>query len=119
MAEVSTPMKFKSITIKSFISDLPNVFNENFSKIADFINSIYDFAKKKLYNITDIEASGTITSNTVKAKNLVISGGIMSDKLIIKGRNKNGEIVDIDLLELKEKVDSLDKSIRTMHAEVS
>lgn len=119
MAEVLTPMKFKSITIKSFISDLPNVFNENFSKIADFINSIYDFTKKKLYNITDIEASGTITSNTVKAKNLVINGGIMSDKLIIKVRNKNGEIVDIDLLELKEIVDSLDKSIRTMYAEVS
>ena len=57
MANTATPMKFKSISIKSFISDLPNVFNENFSRIADFINSIYDFSKKKLHDITDIEVS--------------------------------------------------------------
>lgn len=108
MAEVSTPMKFKSITIKSFISDLPNVFNENFSKIADFINSIYDFAKKKLYNITDIEASGTITANTVKAKNLVINGGITSDKLVIRIKDQTGNFIDIDLFEMKNRIEALE-----------
>ena len=36
----TTKMSFKGISIKSFISDLPNIFNDNFKIIADFINSI-------------------------------------------------------------------------------
>ena len=108
MANTATPMKFKSISIKSFISDLPNIFNENFSRIADFINSIYDFSKKKLHDITDIEVSGTVTANTVKAKNLVINGGITSDKLTIRVKDQTGAIVDIDLLDLKSRIEALE-----------
>lgn len=108
MANTDTPMTFKKISIKSFISDLPNVFNENFSKIADFINSIYDFAKKKLQNISEIEVSGTVTANTVKAKNLLINGGITSDKLVIKVKDDDGTVTTINILELQRRVERLE-----------
>jgi hypothetical protein len=104
----AAPLRFKRMSINSFISDLPNVINENFGKIVDFINSVYDFSKKKLHDITDIEASGTITANTVKAKNLVINGGITSDKLVIRIKDQTGNFVDIDLLELKNRIEALE-----------
>lgn len=107
MANNITDMNFKNISIKSFISDLPNIFNENFMKITDFINSIYDFTKKKLHNLTDIDVSGTVTANTIKAKNLLINGGISSDRLVVRVKDEHNEYVEIDLLDLKNKVDAL------------
>ena len=105
----TTKMSFKGISIKSFISDLPNIFNDNFKKIADFINSIYDIAKRKLHDIADIEVSGTVTANTIKAKNIIagninMSGDIILGSTIIKVKDQDGNIINIDILELEKGV---------------
>ena len=104
-------MSFKDISVKSFISDLPNIFNYNFKKISDFINNIYDIATKKLHDIADIEVSGTVTANTIKTKNAIVSnitvnGDITLHNRIIKVKDGNN-IIDVDILELKEYMDNI------------
>ncbi len=110
----TTNISFKGISIKSFISDLPNIFNDNFKKIAEFINSIYDIAAKKLHNIVDIEISGTVTANTFKAKNIIssnvtINGNITLNNTIIKVKDQNNNIVDIDILDLKRQLSAISR----------
>lgn len=107
----NSKMTFKSISIKSFISDLPNVFNANFLKIAEFINGIFDFTRRKLYNISDVEVDGTITTNTIKAKNLVIKGGIDASSLIVRTKDAKGNIVNIDLLDIYNRVNELENRL--------
>lgn len=109
--DTNNKISFKSISIKSFISDLPNVFNANFLKIADFINSIYDFAHKKLHNITDAEVTGTITANTIKAKNLIIKGGIDTSNLIIRGTDANNNPITIDLTDIYNQLNRLERYV--------
>lgn len=105
MADTATPMTFKKISIKSFMCDLPNVINGNFEKIVDFINSVYDFAKKKLHNLTDIEVSGSVTANTVKSKNFITSNMTVSNEMLlnnptIKVKDVDGTIVSVNLIDL-------------------
>lgn len=107
----NSKITFKSISIKSFISDLPNVFNANFLKIADFINSIFDFAHRKLHNISDAEITGTVTANTVKAKNLIIKGGIDASSLIIRTTDDQGNPVNVDITNLYNQLNRLEKYV--------
>lgn len=107
----NSKMTFKSISIKSFISDLPNVFNANFLKLADFINSVFDFAHRKLHNISDVEVTGTVTANTVKAKNLIIKGGIDASSLIIRTTNNQGEPANIDIVNLYNQLNRLERYV--------
>lgn len=109
--DTNSKMTFKSISIKSFISDLPNVFNVNFLKLADFINSVFDFAHKKLHNISDIEVTGTVTANTVKAKNLIIKGGINTSSLVITTKDAQGNPVTVDLMDVYNQLNNLEKYV--------
>lgn len=76
-------MEFNVISIKSFISDMPRVINENFSKIKKFIESIYDFSTNTLL-ATAADIKGQLKANTVKANNIEVNGHIYV--------NKNGSI---------------------------
>lgn len=110
-------MEFKSISIKSFISDLPRVFNENFSKLAEFINSKYDAVKNKLYNLTDIEITGVMKSNTVIAKNIKASDIFLVDKNdIINLRQviNNLDNIPADLTEIKERLNTLESKVEKL-----
>ena len=99
-------MEFKSISIKSFISDLPRVFNENFKKVADFIDSIYESGKKKL-KANELEIDGQITSNTLKATNAEINS-IKGNTIAILHKEQDGTI---SLLNLYEEIAELKRRI--------
>lgn len=65
-------MKFKNLSIKNFIGDLPNIINTNFKKISDFISSIYDEETKTLY-AKEASIEGGLSANTITTNNLIIN----------------------------------------------
>lgn len=108
-------MEFKTISIKSFISDLPRVFNENFKALKEFINSIYDFTQNKL-KAAAAEINGQITANTVKTKNIEVSGSISIIKnggLTIQYKDPETQTyttinVPADIVDLQKRVEALE-----------
>lgn len=115
-------MEFKSISIKSFISDLPRVFNENFTKLADFINSKYDSVKNKIKDITDIEITGVLKSNTVITKNIktndlsIINNG---DIINVKQALNNIDTDTNDIAELKLRISRLEAKVEKLEKAVT
>ena len=62
-----------------------------------------------MHDIADIEVSGTVTANTIKAKNIIagninMSGDIILGSTIIKVKDQDGNIINIDILELEKGV---------------
>ena len=108
-------MEFKTISIKSFISDLPRVFNENFKALKEFINSIYDFTQNKL-KAAAAEINGQITANTVKTKNIEVSGSISIIKnggLTIQYKDPETQTyttinVPAEIMDLQKRVEALE-----------
>ena len=108
-------MEFKTISIKSFISDLPRVFNENFRALKEFINSIYDFTQNKL-KAAAAEINGQITANTVKTKNIEVSGSVTIIKnggLTIQYKDPETQTyttvnVPADIVNLQKRVEALE-----------
>lgn len=108
-------MEFKTISIKSFISDLPRVFNENFRALKEFINSIYDFTQNKL-KAAAAEINGQITANTVKTKNIEVSGSVTIIKnggLTIQYKDPETQTyttinVPADIVALQKRVEALE-----------
>ena len=108
-------MEFKTISIKSFISDLPRVFNENFNALKEFINSIYDFTQNKL-KAAAAEINGQITANTVKTKNIEVSGSVTIIKnggLTIQYKDPETQTyttinVPADIVDLQKRVEALE-----------
>lgn len=114
-------MEFNTISIRSFISDLPRVFNENFNKIKNFIESIYDSATNTL-KADAANIIGQISANTVKSNNIEVNGAVtVNGAITIK---KNGDIiieyrdsstyntinVARDIVELQNKVKALENN---------
>lgn len=105
-------MEFKSISIKSFISDLPRVFNENFKKVADFIDTIYESGKEKL-KAKELEIKGQTTTNTLKANNAEIKS-VRGNKIEIQHKESDGTISLLDLYDeiadLKRRITDLENN---------
>jgi hypothetical protein len=64
-----------------------------------------------LHNISDAEVTGTVTANTVKAKNLIIKGGIDASSLIIRTTDDQGNPVNIDITNLYNQLNRLEKYV--------
>lgn len=64
-------MDIIKLSIKHFMGDIPRVINENFQKICDVLDKIFN-EKDDLLHSTNMEASGKIEANTVKANNIYI-----------------------------------------------
>lgn len=69
-----TNINLDKISVKSFISDLPRVFNGNFTAIKNFLDNIFNSADRKM-TIDNISVNGTIDANSVTAQNLFIKTG--------------------------------------------
>ena len=65
-------MEFKSLSIKNFIGDLPNIINSNFQVIKKFVEKIFDENTNTL-SASNIKATNKIYANTVVANNIVIN----------------------------------------------
>lgn len=110
-------MEFKTISIKSFISDLPRVFNDNFEKVRKFVESIYDSTQNML-KATAIEIRGQVTANTVKASNIEVNGHITIKKnggLTIEYKDPSTNVyhtIDIaaSVMDLQKRVEALENN---------
>jgi hypothetical protein len=110
-------MEFNTISIKSFICDLPRVINENFGKIKNFIESIYDSATGTLKADT-ANIRGQISANTVKSNNIEVNGAITIKKngdIIIEYKDPSTNLYNIinvarDIVELQNKVKALENN---------
>lgn len=69
-----TDLKIKELSVKSFISDLPRIFNQNFKTVKDFIDNIYDSSTNSL-TAKNIRIDGAASCNSVTAKNIYIVDG--------------------------------------------
>lgn len=110
-------MEFNTISIKSFICDLPRVINENFGKIKKFIESIYDSATNTL-KVNTANIQGQISANTVKSNNIEVNGAITIKKngdIIIEYKDPSTNLYNIinvarDIVELQNKVKALENN---------
>lgn len=75
-----TNLDIKNISIKSFISDLPRVFNNNFNSIKNFLTSIFNVAEQRL-TIDNITVNGAIDTNSITAQNIIIKNGTTKTSL--------------------------------------
>lgn len=75
-----TNLDIKNISIKSFISDLPRVFNNNFNSIKNFLTSIFNVAEQRL-TIDNITVNGAIDTNSITAQNIIIKNGTAKTSL--------------------------------------
>lgn len=100
-------MDFKKISIKSFISDIANIFNYNFNKLSEFIADKFDFEKNKLKNIVDITIEGIIEANTAILKNLKVKGNaevhnVVADKVTLRNADNTGRPVSVEFSTILE-----------------
>lgn len=65
-------MEFKSLSIKNFIGDLPNIINSNFQVIKKFAEKIFDESTNTL-SASNVKATNKIYANTIVANNIVIN----------------------------------------------
>lgn len=65
-------MEFKSLSIKNFIGDLPNIINSNFQIIKKFVEKIFDESTNTL-SASNVKATNKVYANTVVANNIVIN----------------------------------------------
>lgn len=65
-------MEFKSLSIKNFIGDLPNIVNTNFQIIKKFVEKIFDDNTDTL-TATNVRAQSKIYANTIVANNIIIN----------------------------------------------
>jgi hypothetical protein len=65
-------MDFKSLSIKNFIGDLPNIINSNFEIIKKFVEKIFD-EKSNTITATNIRAQSKVYTNTLVANNIIIN----------------------------------------------
>ena len=75
-----TNLDIKNISIKSFISDLPRVFNNNFNSIKNFLTSIFNVTEQRL-TIDNITVNGAIDTNSITAQNIIIKNGTTKTSL--------------------------------------
>lgn len=75
-----TNLDIKNISIKSFISDLPRVFNNNFNSIKNFLTSIFNVTEQRL-TINNITVNGAIDTNSITAQNIIIKNGTTKTSL--------------------------------------
>ena len=87
-------MEFKSLSIKNFIGDLPNIINSNFQIIKKFVEKIFD------------ESTNTISASNVKATNKVYANTVVANNIIIN--LDNGKT--LSLAEILEKLDMISPS---------
>lgn len=67
-------LDISNISVKSFISDLPRVFNSNFNSIKNFLTSLFNVSEQRL-TIDNITANGTIDTNSITAQNIILKSG--------------------------------------------
>lgn len=65
-------MEFKSLSIKNFIGDLPNIVNTNFQIVKKFVEKIFDDNTDTL-TATNVRAQSKIYANTIIANNIIIN----------------------------------------------
>lgn len=65
-------MDFKSLSIKNFIGDLPNIINSNFEIIKKFVEKIFD-EKSNTITVTNVKAQSKVYANTIVANNIIIN----------------------------------------------
>lgn len=75
-----TNLDIKNISIKSFISDLPRVFNNNFNSIKNFLTSIFNVTEQRM-TINNITVNGAIDANSITAQNIIIKNGTTKTSL--------------------------------------
>ena len=65
-------MEFKSLSIKNFIGDLPNIINSNFQIIKKVVEKIFDENTNTL-TATNVRAQSKVYTNTIVANNIIIN----------------------------------------------
>lgn len=75
-----TNLDISNISVKSFISDLPRVFNNNFNSIKNFLTSLFNVSEQRL-TIDNITANGAIDTNSITAQNIILKSGTTKTSL--------------------------------------
>lgn len=92
-------MKFKELSIKNFIGDLPRIFNENFNLVRDVLNNIVD-------NKDPNTAAHSLTATGMKITGKAEVNTLSANNIILLVNNKK-----ISLLDLIQRVEDLEEKI--------
>lgn len=104
-------MEFLKLSVKHFIGDLPNIINTNFEKVKKFAENIFD-EKTETIKAVNAKLTGTITANSVEAKNLTVNdkNGLLITMAELVKRVEDLDAANTELVKRVEKLESTDST---------